>query len=146
MGQRRFAETAEARRDSEDSIEQAIVAWTITRDADQAMSELQAARIAAGVTRLPIDLLSDRHVKSRGYLQEAERAFIGRHPQPSMPIREGDRPNAIRTAAPTLGQHNREILSGLLGLLDTEIAHLARYHRQMLSEDDLTRTEKVSPV
>lgn len=80
--------TAEARRDSEDLIEQAIEAWTITRDADQAMSELQAATIAAGVARLPIDLLSDRHLRSRGYLQEAERAFIGWHPQPSMPIRE----------------------------------------------------------
>lgn len=141
--------TAEARRDSEDLIEQAIAAWTITRDADQAMSELQAAGIAAGVARLPIDLLSDRHLKSRGHLQEAERAFIGRHPQPSMPIREDERPYAIRSAAPTLGEHNREILSGLLGLSDTEIAHLARdgiIGTVMLSEDELTRTKKVSPV
>ncbi|UPK20623.1 CoA transferase [Bradyrhizobium sp. 131] len=142
-------QSAEARRDSEDLIEQAIEAWTITRDADQAMSELQAARIAAGVARLPIDLLSDRHLRSRGYLQEAERAFIGRHPQPSMPIREGERPYAIRTAAPTLGQHNSEILSGILGLSDTEIGHLGTegiIGTVMLSEDELTRTKKVSPV
>lgn len=136
-------ESAEARRESEDLIEQAIGAWTITRDAERAMSELQAARIAAGVARLPIDLLSDRHLRSRGYLQETERAFIGRHPQPSMAIREGQRPYAIRTPAPTLGQHNKEILSGLLGLCDTEIAHLASQGiigSVMLSEDELTRT------
>ncbi|MCK1641291.1 CoA transferase [Bradyrhizobium sp. 157] len=138
--------SAEARRDIEDLIERGIEAWTITRDADQAMSELQAARIAAGVARLPIDLLSDRHLRSRRYLQQVERAFIGSHPQPSMPIREGEGPYAIRAAAPTLGQHNREILSGLL--LDTEIAHLAKdgiIGTVMLSEGELTKTTTVSP-
>ncbi|WP_018321464.1 CoA transferase [Bradyrhizobium sp. WSM2793] len=140
--------SAEARRDIEELIERAIEAWTITRDADQAMSELQAARIAAGVARLPIDLLTDRHLRVRGYLQEIDRAFIGSHPQPSMPIREGEGPYAIRTPAPTLGQHNREILSGLLELSDTEIAHLARdgiIGTAMLSERELAETKTVSP-
>ncbi|MGY4426265.1 crotonobetainyl-CoA:carnitine CoA-transferase CaiB-like acyl-CoA transferase [Bradyrhizobium sp. JR6.1] len=107
--------SAEARRGIEDVIEKAIEAWTLTRDADKAMCELQVAKVAAGVARLPIDLLKDRHLRSRAFLQEVERAFIGLHPQPSMPIREGARPYAIRTAAATLGQHNRDILSRLLG-------------------------------
>lgn len=118
-------ESAEARRGIEDLIESGIAAWTRTRDADQAMSELQGARVAAGVARLPIDLLKDRHLGSRAFLQEVERAFIGLHPQPSMPIREGAAPYAIRTAAPTLGQHTREVLTELLGLSDGEIAQLA---------------------
>ncbi|MCC8943182.1 CoA transferase, partial [Bradyrhizobium sp. Arg68] len=118
--------SVEARRGIENVIEKAIEVWTLTCDADQAMSELQGAKIAAGVARLPIDLLKDRHLRSRAYLQEVERAFMGLHPQPSMPIREGVVPYAIRTAAPTLGQHNREVLSELLGLSDAEIAHLER--------------------
>ncbi|WP_456659820.1 CaiB/BaiF CoA transferase family protein [Bradyrhizobium sp. JR3.5] len=118
--------SAEARRGIEDVIEKAIEAWTLTRDADKAMCELQVAKVAAGVARLPIDLLKDRHLRSRAFLQEVERAFMGLHPQPSMPIREGVGPYAIRTAAPTLGQHNREILSGLLGLSDAGIAELGR--------------------
>lgn len=136
--------SAEARRANEHDIERAIEAWTLTRDADQAMSELQAVRVAAGVARLPIDLLSDRHLRSRGYLQEVERAFIGLHPQGSMPIRENARPCPIRTAAPTLGQHNREILSGLLGLSDTEIAQLVRERiigTAMLSEAELAKAK-----
>ncbi|WP_247493754.1 CoA transferase [Bradyrhizobium sp. 142] len=139
--------SAEDRRDIEELIEREIEGWTIARDADQAMSELQAARIAAGVARLPIDLLSDRHLRSRGCLQEIERAFIGSHPQPSMPIREGEGPYAIRSAAPTLGQHNTEVLSGLLGLSDTEIADLAKegiIGSVMLSEGELTKTKTVS--
>ncbi|RXH42345.1 hypothetical protein XH94_02950 [Bradyrhizobium zhanjiangense] len=115
----------EARRGIEDVIERGIEAWTLTRDADQAMSELQAATVAAGVAHLPIDLLKDRHLRSRAFLQEIERPFIGRHPLPSLPIREGSEPYPIRTAAPTLGQHNREILSGLLDLSDNEMAQLS---------------------
>ncbi|MCK1721266.1 CoA transferase [Bradyrhizobium sp. 141] len=132
--------SAEARRDIEELIERGIEAWTMARDADQAMSELQAARIAAGVARLPIDLLSDRQLKSRGYLQEIERVFIGSHPQPSMPIREGEAPYGIRAAAPTLGQDNREILSELLGLAAADIAQLTRegiIGTAMLSEEEL---------
>ncbi len=132
--------SAEARRGIEDVIETAITAWTLSRDADQAMSELQAAGVAAGVARLPIELLKDRHLASRGFLQDVERAFIGRHPQPSMPIREAASPYAICTAAPTLGQHNVEVLSELLGLSDSEIAQLIRggiIGTAMLSEGEL---------
>jgi len=45
---------------------------------------------------------------ARGFIQEIDRAFIGRHPQPSMPFRETDKPFAIRNPPPTLGEHNRE--------------------------------------
>ncbi|MGF6313646.1 crotonobetainyl-CoA:carnitine CoA-transferase CaiB-like acyl-CoA transferase [Bradyrhizobium sp. i1.8.4] len=139
--------SAEARRSVEGPIETAIEAWTLTRDADQAMCELQAARVAAGVARMPIDLLADRHLRSRTFLQVVERAFIGLHLQPSMPIREGGGPYTIRTAAPTLGQHNRDILSGLLGLSDAEIAQLARERiigTAMLSEGELEKSGRVS--
>lgn len=138
--------SAEGRRGIEDEIEREIEAWTLTRDADQAMSELQTARIAAGVARLPIQLLEDPHLRSRAFLQEIERAFIGLHPQPSMPIREGGAPYPIRTAAPTLGQHNREILSGLLGLSDAEVAQLASegiIGTAMPSGGELAKTRKM---
>ncbi|MGL3104472.1 CoA transferase [Bradyrhizobium sp. BR 1432] len=139
--------SAEGRRIIENVIERGIEAWTLTRDADQAMFELQDARVAAGVARLPIDLLEDRHLSSRGFLQAVERDFIGLHPQPSMPIREGKEPYAIRAAAPTLGQHNAEILSGLLGLSDDEVVQLQRegiIGTAMLSEEELARTRQPS--
>ncbi|MER9232928.1 CoA transferase [Mesorhizobium sp. M0622] len=139
--------SAEARRAIEDVIEEGVTLWTQSRDADEAMSELQAAKVAAGVARMPKDLLTDRHLASRAFLQDVERAFVGLHPQPSMPIREGAGPYAIRTAAPTLGQHNRDILSGLLGLSEAEIAQLVRegiIGKAMLSEEELPKTKNVS--
>ncbi|WFU31345.1 CoA transferase [Bradyrhizobium brasilense] len=137
--------SAEARRAIEDVIETRISDWTLVRDAEEAMSELQAAKIAAGVARLPIDLLKDRHLSSRTFFQEIDRAFVGLHLQPSMPIREGAKPFAIRTAAPTLGQHNGEVLSELLGLSYAEIAKLARegiIGTEMLSEGELAKQRR----
>jgi len=117
--------SAEARRSVENDIENAIEAWTRTRDADQAMVELQSVRVASGVARHPIDLVQDSHLRSRGFLQQVERPFIGAHLQPLMPIREGRGPCMIRMAAPTLGQHNSEILTELLKLSDKDVAELA---------------------
>lgn len=137
---------AEARRAIEDDIETRIATWALTRDADEAMSDLQGANIAAGVARLPIDLLRDQHLSSRGFLQVVERAFIGLHPQLSMPIREGAGPYTVRTPAPTLGEHNKEILSGSLGLSDKEIAQLARESiigTRMLSDRELAKEKGV---
>lgn len=137
-------QSTQARRAIEHIIEEEINAWTLNRDPDQAMTEFQAARVAAGVARLPIDLLKDRHLRSRAFLQEIDRPFMGLHPQPSMPIREDARPYAIRAAAPTLGQHNGEILSELLGLSDGEIAQLVRegiIGTEMLSEKELPATK-----
>lgn len=138
---------AEARRPIENVIERGIEAWTLIRDADQAMSELQAVNVAAGVVRLPIELLKDRHLRSRAFLQDVERPFMGLHPQPSMPIREDVGPYAVRIAAPTLGQHNKEIIAGLLGLSDAEIAQLVRegiIGTEMLPEGQLGKTERAS--
>ncbi|WP_439366167.1 CaiB/BaiF CoA transferase family protein [Bradyrhizobium sp. DASA03005] len=133
---------ADRRRSMEDTIDRAIEAWTRIRDADQAMFQLQAASIAAGVVRLPIDLLKDPQLRSRSFFQDVERAFIGRHPQSSIPIREGARPHSIRRAAPVLGEHNTEILTGLLGLCEAEIADLKRkgiIGTKMLSEMELSQ-------
>jgi crotonobetainyl-CoA:carnitine CoA-transferase CaiB-like acyl-CoA transferase len=138
-------QAAAGRRRIEGEIEAAISQWTSARTADDAMAELQAAGIASGVARLPIEMLKDPQLHARGFIQEVDRAFIGRHPQPSMPFRETDKPFPIRTAPPTLGEHNREILGGILGLTDAEIEQLAREEiigTEMLMEEQLVKEKK----
>ncbi|MCK1674993.1 CoA transferase [Bradyrhizobium sp. 150] len=140
-------QSADARRNIEELIETVIEDWSVDRLADQAMAELQSAKVAAGVARLPSDLLKDQHLKSRDFLQEVERAFVGLHPQPSMPIREGAGPYPIRSGAPTLGQHNGDILSNLLGLSVAEIERLASegiIGTKMLSEGELAKARTAS--
>ena len=49
---------------------------------------------------------------------------VGKHPIPTQPFRYSRQKQWIRTPSPTLGQHNHEILSALMGLSDSEIAML----------------------
>ncbi|MDI4235788.1 CoA transferase [Bradyrhizobium sp. Arg237L] len=139
--------TAAARRRVESEIEAAIAAWTAGRDAEDAMNLLQTAGVAAGVARLPIDLLRDPQLQARGFIQEVNRAFIGKHPQPSMPFRESAHPFPIRRIPPTLGEHNYEILSGMLSLSDAEIDQLERdgiIGTEMLMEEELVKKKQAS--
>jgi crotonobetainyl-CoA:carnitine CoA-transferase CaiB-like acyl-CoA transferase len=138
-------ETAFGRRAIESEIEAAVAVWTAARDPEAAMNALQAAGVAAGVARLPIELLNDPQLQARGFIQQVDRPFIGPHPQPSMPFRETGRPFPIRSAPPTLGEHNREILCGRLGLSDAEIDQLTRdgiIGTEMLMEEQLMKEKK----
>lgn len=140
-----WLKTAVGRRTIESKIEAAITAWTSAREPEEAMAALQEAGIASGVARLPIALLQDPQLQARGFIQEVDRAFIGKHPQPSMPFRSGAKPFPIRTPPPTLGEHNQEILGGLLGLSDTEIDQLTCdgiIGTEMLMEEQLVKEKK----
>jgi crotonobetainyl-CoA:carnitine CoA-transferase CaiB-like acyl-CoA transferase len=130
--------TAAGRRAHEDPIEAAIAAWTATRSPDDAMSILQQAGVAAGAVRHPKDLLEDPHLVARGFWQWIERAYVGRHPQPSPPYRDEPAPIAVRTPAATLGEYNEEVLGGLLGLSQIELERLAR--------DNVIGKEALPPV
>ena len=90
------------------------------------MSALQAAGVASGVARLPMDLPADPHLMKIGHWQSADRPFMGPHLLPSVSYREGEAklPYPIERLAPTLGEHNEEVLRELLGLSDQEIAKL----------------------
>lgn len=118
--------TAEGRRAEEDRIEVAIRHWTMTVRPDLAMVTLQAHSVPAGTARLPMDLAGDPHLMQVGHWQPAVRPFMGPHLLPSVAYREGNAalPYAITRLAPTLGQHNAEVLRELLGLTDTEIGQL----------------------
>jgi crotonobetainyl-CoA:carnitine CoA-transferase CaiB-like acyl-CoA transferase len=118
--------TAAGRRAQEDRIEAAIAAWTASRSPDDAMTILQQAGVAAGAVRHPKDLLDDPHLIARGFWQWIERAYVGRHPQPSPPYRDESAPIAVRTPAATLGEYNEQVLGGLLGLSQVELERLAR--------------------
>lgn len=110
----------------EDAFERAIADWTRQRSADEAMTVLQQVGVVAGAVRHPLELLDDPHLGARGFWQWIERAYVGRHPQPSPPYRESGTPVAVTTPAATLGQYNEEVLKGVLGLPEGEIARLER--------------------
>ena len=114
----RLARTAE--------LDRAVSGWTSARTARDAMETLQAVGVPAGIVRRSKELLEDPHLKERGAWTMLDRDFVGRHPNVTAPYRLAGGPCGIAWPAPTLGQHNRQVLGGLLGLTDAELAALER--------------------
>jgi crotonobetainyl-CoA:carnitine CoA-transferase CaiB-like acyl-CoA transferase len=90
------------------------------------MRVLQQAGIPAGAVRTMAELLDDAHLHARGFWQQAERPCSGRYQASTAWFRSGAGPMPIRRVAPTLGQHNEEVLAGMLGLDPSRIAELER--------------------
>jgi benzylsuccinate CoA-transferase BbsF subunit len=120
----RFADVL-ARFDNHDALDDVITTWTKTHDQNEAMYLLQGAGVIAAAVLSPKQMLFDPHLKARGFFDIIEQPDIGKKP---IPKQLGAKFAAFsidcETPAPTLGEHNREVLQGLLGLADDEIAAL----------------------
>ncbi len=99
-----------------EALDDAIAAWTVQCDSNALMTQLQSAGVPAAATNDLTSLFSDPHLAARNFWQWLDRAVVGRQPHPSPPYRRGSAPLSIARPAPTLGQHNQEVLEGLLGL------------------------------
>ena len=114
----RFA-TNDARMANHDEIDAIIDGWMATRSKFAAMEALQAAGVPAGAVFNARDLHLNEHMKVRGLLEDVpyppERDMGDRRPVIGRPWKLSRTPLTIRGPAPRLGEHNREILGGLLG-------------------------------
>ena len=72
------------------------------------------------------DLLNSEHLKARGFFVEIPHPEAGTFKYPGAPLKYGVTPWAIRMPAPTLGQHNAEILGGRLGVSASRREELQR--------------------
>jgi crotonobetainyl-CoA:carnitine CoA-transferase CaiB-like acyl-CoA transferase len=69
--------------------------------------------------------LFDEHLQARENFVWVENPLLGNEPLYGQPIRLSKTPGTIRSAAPALGQHTREVLEELLGMQAAEIEALA---------------------
>jgi len=112
-----------------DEIDAVIAAWARPLPADSAVAALAAAGVPASRFIGMAGLHEVPEVKARGLYEEVDQPVLGRVPVIGYPAKFENGPHRIhRTPAPTLGQHNREILEGLLGLSPAEIDELEAEH------------------
>ncbi len=109
-----------------DALEDALSGWTQSRDPGELMTLLQGHGIPAACVNAATDLFADPQLAAREFWPILERAHVGKLPHPVPPYRTSASPFGIERPAPTLGEHNREVLTALLGLDDAEIATLER--------------------
>ena len=118
--------TADERRAQFSNIQASLVDWMATQQITMLMHQFQSVGIMAVALNRVADLMDDPHLLARGYMQFIERDFMGQQPHPISPWRVGQDPITIKTSAPTLGQHNRRVLGGMLGLSDAQLEALDR--------------------
>ncbi len=117
----RFASLA-ARKKNEAALTVIVSGWTRDFDKHSAAAQLQANGVSAAPVQTPREVAASPHLAARGFFTELERADLGRHPYPGLPIHLSATPGRLKTVAPAFGADNGYVLREILGRSDDEIA------------------------
>ena len=96
-----------------DELDAAITAWTVQRPVAEVVALLQAASVPAGRIYTVADIASDPHFLARGMVDQATTPDGLQLAVPGIVPKLSATPGAIRSPAPTLGQHTTEVLDAL---------------------------------
>jgi crotonobetainyl-CoA:carnitine CoA-transferase CaiB-like acyl-CoA transferase len=117
--------TREERQARHDELDAAIERWTQEQDPQQAMETLQREGIPAGRVLNTDNIHDDPQLVARGFWVELPHPVAHSWRQPSSAWRLVEANPHLRRHAPLFGEHNREVLQGLLGVSDEEMVTLA---------------------
>ena len=88
--------------------------WCAERTREEAIAELENARIPVGHVYKPAETLKDPHVNAAGFLQSVEYPGMAKPaPVSNLHVRLSKTPGTIRNRPPTLGEHTNEIMAEL---------------------------------
>jgi crotonobetainyl-CoA:carnitine CoA-transferase CaiB-like acyl-CoA transferase len=117
----RFA-TLDQRLGAADELDRLISVATAARDATVLAEDLIAAGVPASVVKSPRERIDDDpDLAAMNLFPRVTHPDIGDVRVEGIPLRLSATPWQIDSAAPQLGQHNREVLCGLLGHSDAEL-------------------------
>ena len=108
-----------------DALDAGVETWTVERTAEEAMTLLQAAGIAAGVVQSGEDLSRDPQLKERGFFRrvpdhQGEVRIIE-----SAPYKLSRTPGSVTRGAPAFAADMTYVLRELLGMSDDEVDECA---------------------
>ncbi len=112
------------RRAAHDRIDAELRPWVAEREREKLVEELLAAGVPAAVVADPRAANLNPQMAARGFFEDFDHPIVGRNPAPTLPFRYTTVDRWLQRPAPTLGQHNAEILGGLLGLGEAELTRL----------------------
>ena len=106
----------------QEELDQGIEAWTQTLEKYELADKCQKA----GVRAMPVQSSEDRvehdpQLRDRGMYTYLDHPMLGRWRFQNAPFKLPKSPATISRPAPMIGQHNQEVLQGLLGLSDDEL-------------------------
>jgi CoA:oxalate CoA-transferase len=101
-----------------------IEAWTRTLPKMEIFAIAKARRIPLAPVRDVGEVMHDRHMHERGFLDDIEHDEIGALTVPTSPLRFHGADRRKTSPSPKLGQHNEDVYGGWLGLSAADIAKL----------------------
>jgi crotonobetainyl-CoA:carnitine CoA-transferase CaiB-like acyl-CoA transferase len=113
-----------ARVENRELVDGTIAAWTQALPKMEIFAIAKQRRIPLAPVREVDEVMHDRHMHERGYLDDIEHDEIGPITVPTSPLRLHGTDRRTTTPSPKLGQHNEEIYGGWLGLSADELADL----------------------
>ncbi len=117
-------QTVDGRLAHQDELDAGLADWSRGLDHYAAADLLQAAGVAAAPVLEGRELIDDPQLNAREFIEWHSRAWVGLRAYNGMWAKFSRTPGTIRSTAPLFGEHNVEILQGLLGLSDEEISAL----------------------
>ena len=119
----RFATDA-LRGENGEVISKRAAAWCAERSTEEALAELEAARVPGGPVLTSQQAYDDPHVQAMGVLNPVEYPGLPKAaPVAGTPVVLSETPGTIRHRPPTLGEHTDDILTEI-GYSEQEIAEL----------------------
>lgn len=119
----RFA-TNEKRMANHDALDEILAAWTAGFNSGDLAARLQTVGVAAHIVSTNEDLLQDSHVMESGWYVAKPNARFKRDLFSSYPIRMSEHPGHWERAGPSTGEHTVEVLTGVAGMTEAEVAQL----------------------
>lgn len=108
------------------AIEEGVSDWTRTLTPTEVAGRLNAAGVPAGVVYDTPGLMDDPQLTARRFFIESEHPPAPTYKRADVMWRLSETPSTTRIPTNNLGEHNREVFGGMLGLSDSEIAELMR--------------------
>jgi formyl-CoA transferase len=115
-----------------DELDRILADWIAERSAAEVLEAFADGHAAIAPVYDIRDIVNDPHYRETKTLVTVEHPKLGPVLMQNVLARLSDTPGAIRTPAPDLGEHNREVMVGELGLSAEEMAAL--YAEGVVSE------------
>ncbi len=107
-----------------EEFDEYLLPWLLERTKLQVFQEAQAHHVSAGPINTTADLLTDPNIRGRRFWTTVKHPATGAVIHTGRPFIMAETPWRISTPAPRLGEHNREVLMGRLGMGSQEVASL----------------------
>lgn len=113
-----------ARKRNEAELDDLISQWTRAYKAEEVMSKLQRAGVAAGVVANAADLYSDPQLRHRKHFWLLKHKELGDFSYVGQPSILSETPYSIARPSPCLGEHTEQVCTEIIGMSDDEFVEL----------------------